>query len=256
MNLHVETSGSGAPLVLLHGWGMHGGIWKSFAQRLSRDFAVHSVDLPGHGASAALKALTLDGVVDQLNAQFDHPVSVVGWSLGGIIAQHWAAQRANTVKRLVLVASTPSFSARAGWDYGISQETLEQFAAELETNFSATLRRFLALQLRGSENERELLLQLREQLFSRGEPDMASLRGGLEILRDSDLRAALPEIAQPTLVIAGERDKLTPPQAAHYMAQALPNAHGVEVAGAAHVPFLSHPEIMLDHLKRFLHEPV
>jgi pimeloyl-[acyl-carrier protein] methyl ester esterase len=131
---------------------------------------------------------------------------------------------------------------------------LEKFASELEANHAATLRRFIALQLRGSENERELLMVLRERLFSRGEPDMTALRGGLNILRDADQRAELPGIKQPTLVIAGERDKLTPPEASRYMAQAIATARLVEVAGAAHAPFLSHPEIFVAHVSGFLCE--
>ena len=133
-------------------------------------------------------------------------------------------------------------------------ETLAQFAAELEKNHAATLRRFLALQVRGSEYEKSLLTELRAQLFARGEPALSALRGGLDILRDADLRPALPEIPQPALLIAGERDKLTPPAASRYMADILPDAKYVEIEGAAHAPFLSHPEVFIEHVKRFLHE--
>ncbi len=254
MSLHVEVSGQGRPLVILHGWGMHGGVWHEAVASLARDFEVHVVDLPGHGASRLSAEFTLDAVVDELSSRFSGQVDVLGWSLGGILAQHWAARAPAQVRRLVLVASTPCFAARPDWDCGMPQETLAQFAAELENNHAATLRRFIALQLRGSENERELLMMLRERLFSRGEPDMAALRGGLEILRDADLRAVLPRISQPTLAIAGERDKLTPPAASHHLAQAMPSARVVEVAGAAHAPFLSHPAIFVDLVKSFLHE--
>ena len=108
--------------------------------------------------------------------------------------------------------------------------------------------------MRGSDDEKALLSQLRAQLLTRGEPDLQVLQGGLEILRDADLRAVLPEIAQPTLIVAGERDKLTPPAASRYMAAQMPAAELVEVAGAAHAPFLSHPEMFVEHVKRFLHE--
>jgi pimeloyl-[acyl-carrier protein] methyl ester esterase len=134
----------------------------------------------------------------------------------------------------------------------MAREVLEKFASELEQNHAATLRRFISLQLRGSENERDLMALMRERLFSRGEPDMAALRAGLEMLRDTDLRGELPDIKQPTLVIAGERDKLTPPQASHFMAQAMPSARLLEVQGAAHVPFLSHPEMFIEHVMGFL----
>ncbi|MFA5825854.1 MAG: pimeloyl-ACP methyl ester esterase BioH [Gallionellaceae bacterium] len=254
MSLHVETIGSGVPLVLLHGWGMHGGVWSDVAQRLAADFQVHSVDLPGNGASAALPETNLDTLVQVLSARFGEPLNVCGWSLGGQVALRWAAREPEKVRRLILVASTPCFAEREDWLFGMQSEVLERFAAELEQNHAATLRRFIALQLRGSENERELLLQLRERLFSRGEPDMAALRGGLGILRTADQRAELQGVKQPTLVIGGERDKLTSPEASRYMAQAMSAARMVEVKGAAHAPFLSHPEIFVEHLKSFLHE--
>jgi len=129
---------------------------------------------------------------------------------------------------------------------------LRHFAAELGMNHTATLRRFLALQVRGSEGEREVLAELRESLLSRGEPHLDALRGGLEILRDADLRALLPQIRQPTLAIAGQRDKLTPPQASHYLAQTMPNARVVEIEGAAHAPFLSHREEFLKCVMDFM----
>jgi pimeloyl-[acyl-carrier protein] methyl ester esterase len=252
--LHVEVTGQGDPLVMLHGWSMHGGIWSDTAVQLARHFRVHCVDLPGHGESASMGTFSLDNVVDQLAAQFDQPVTVCGWSLGGQIALHWAAHEPEKIHRLVLVSSTPCFAEREDWPYGMARETLQQFASDLEMNFAATLRRFLSLQARGSECERELLATLRESLFSRGEPDLDSLSGGLEILRDADLRKVLPEIMQPTLVIAGERDKLTPPEASQYLAGHLPNARLEIVRGAAHAPFLSHATGFVEHVMNFLDE--
>jgi pimeloyl-[acyl-carrier protein] methyl ester esterase len=256
MNLHVEVTGSGVPLVILHGWGMHSGVWTDTVRKLETDFQVHNVDLPGHGRSPWIedRGSGIDDWADALAAQFTEPINLCGWSLGGIIAQHWAAREPEKVRSLILVSSTPCFATRADWVCGMPQETLAQFAAELEKNHAATLRRFLALQVRGSEGERELLSALRGKLFSRGEPHLDALRGGLAILRDADLRSALPQIKQPTLVIAGGRDKLTPPEATHYLAQSLPHARAVVVAGAAHAPFLSHPEIFIEHVKSFLHE--
>lgn len=276
MTLHVESQGSGEPLVMLHGWGMHGGMWGEVVSALVQNFEVHCVDLPGHGFSReggreqgdahpapstrpspfALPAapFSLDSIVSELSTRFQGPLNLLGWSLGGMIAQRWAVREPKKVRRLVLVASTPCFSARADWAHGMAPETLRQFACELEQNFAATLRRFLALQVRGSDGERELLAALRERLFSRGEPDVEALRGGLAILREADLRADLARIPQPTLVIAGQRDKLTPAQASHYLAQTMTDARVVEIEGAAHAPFLSHPQFFIEQLKSFVHE--
>lgn len=278
MSLHVDSYGSGAPLVMLHGWGMHGGIWDEVVPQLARQFRVHCMDLPGYGYSKLFSSVNgrgwadayplpqplshkrergvemLNEIIEQLVAQFDEPLLLCGWSLGGQVAMRWGQLFPAQVRKLVLVASTPCFVERKDWRFGMAAETLQQFEGELERDHAATLRRFLALQLRGSENERELLQRLRERLFSRGEPDPAALREGLEILRDTDLRRELASIGQPTLVIAGERDKLTPPEASCYLAQTMPNARLVNIKGAAHAPFLSHPQVFVEQIMDFLHE--
>ncbi|MGA7593964.1 MAG: alpha/beta fold hydrolase, partial [Gallionella sp.] len=84
--------------------------------------------------------------------------------------------------------------------------------------------------------------------------DPDALRGGLEILRDLDLREKLPAIKQPALVIAGERDRLSPPQVSRYLAQTMPNARLVEIGGAAHAPFLSHRDEFLKRVLDFMEE--
>ena len=252
MSLHLESHGSGAALLLIHGWGMHGGMWGQVAEQLAQSYRVHRVDLPGHGASAACSPYKLDDLVQQLSAQFDEPLTVCGWSLGGQVAMRWAQLHPAQVQKLVLVATTPCFVQQDGWSCAMAAETLQEFAASLLQNHALTLKRFLALQLRGSENERELLLDLRARLYANGEPDVRALQGGLDILRDTDLRKQLAQITQATLVIAGERDTLTPMSASEYIAQALPDARLQVIQGAAHAPFLSHPQIFMQHLTRFL----
>ncbi len=292
MSLHVDVTGSGAPLVMLHGWGMHGGIWGNVVPQLAQRFRVHCVDLPGHGYSRVEKGegirdkgnppgregraagagwaspfplpsslfslppspFSLDAIVDELSRHFDKPVTICGWSLGGQVAMRWAQLFPAQVEKLVLVASTPCFVQRAGWQCALAAEILQEFAHAMSQHYQFTLKRFLTLQLRGSEAERELLADLRIRMFSRGEPDMAALHGGLQILRDTDLRAMLPQMAQAAMVIAGERDMLIPPAAADYLARQLPDARLVSIRGAAHVPFLSHPEIFVEQIMSFLHE--
>jgi pimeloyl-[acyl-carrier protein] methyl ester esterase len=253
MTLHIDSIGSGEPLVLIHGWGMHGGCWGNAATGLARQFRVYNVDLPGHGASAPVARYDLVTVVEQLASGFDTAVHVCGWSLGGQIALRWAETRPESIRKLVLVATTPCFVQRTGWEPAMAPDVLQEFAAALARDHEQTLKRFLSLQLHGSEHEREMLAHLRALLFSRGTPDAEALRGGLEILRDTDLRASLPSLHHEALVIAGERDRLTPPAASAYLARALARARLINVKGAAHVPFLSHPEIFLENLTSFLH---
>jgi len=275
MSLYVDhyayagKGDSGSPLLLIHGWGMHGGMWKNVAEQLAQHCRVMAVDLPGHGFSVGRDSsrhgsgvgindvrmkpgLHLDGIVDQLSAQFDEPLTVCGWSLGGQVALRWALRHPQQVKRLVMVASTPCFVRLDDWKYALSVEILEEFAANLQQNYAQTLKRFLSLQMRGSEQEREVLELLRGGLFVRGEPDMNALQAGLDILRDSDQRGALPDVRQPTLVLAGERDTLIPQQASQYLASQIPAGRLAMIKGAAHAPFLSHANEFVRLIQDFM----
>lgn len=273
--MHVDhVGGAGVPLLFIHGWGMHSGMWGGVLEKLAEYFMVSAVDMPGHGYSDAGNGeerrekgktkpcpfplppslFTLDVIVDQLSSQFPGPLTVCGWSLGGQVALRWAMKYPQQVSRLVLVSSTPCFVQRADWSCAMAAQTLSDFAAALQQDYAATLRRFLALQVRGSEQEREILLALRQSLMSRGEPDLAALQAGLEILNDADLRAGLPGVCQKTLVIAGDRDTLTPLAASQFMSNTLPGARLATIAGAAHAPFLSHPEEFVKRMMEFLHE--
>lgn len=262
MSLHVDdyaytgTGDAGVPLLLIHGWGMHGGMWRDMAEKLARHFHVYAVDLPGHGHSRGQNRQegSLDEIVDELSAQFTGPLAVCGWSLGGQIAVRWSMRHPQQVSHLVLVASTPCFVRLDDWKYALSVEILEEFATNLQQNYSQTLKRFLSLQMRGSDQEREILAVLRDGLFSRGEPDLDALQSGLEILRCSDLRGALPELKQATLVVAGERDTLIPLQASQYLASRIPRGRLAMIKGAAHAPFLSHPDEFVEYISNFLLE--
>jgi pimeloyl-[acyl-carrier protein] methyl ester esterase len=262
MSVHVESVGRGQPLVMLHGWGMHSGLWCPLIPRLIERYRLHLVDLPGHGYSDALVApplLSLRRVVEALELAIAEtsapgPLSILGWSLGGQVALEWARLRPERVDALVLMSTTPCFVQRPDWPHAMAEATLRQFGDELTVAYRQTLQRFVALQVQGSEHARDALASLRSQLFARGEPSPQGLRDSLELLASSDLRSGIGAISQPALTIAGDRDTLTPVAAARWLASALPQASLVVVPGAAHAPFLSHPEAVVEALNAFADE--
>lgn len=254
MSLYIETLGHGPDVVLLHGWAMNGTVWRHVAEALANDFCLHLVDLPGHGKSPAGQTLTLESVVDELQAAFPWPVQVVGWSLGGAVATQWALRCPDQVRSLTLVASSPCFAQRADWPWATAPETLNQFASNLMLDWQGTLKRFIGLQVLGDQSARAVARELTQDLLQHGEPDLQALEDALAILRTADLRARLPELSCPILLQFGDRDALTPVGAADWLAQTLPSARYVLHRGAAHVPFVSHLAEFVTEQRRFLLE--
>ncbi|HLX29288.1 MAG TPA: pimeloyl-ACP methyl ester esterase BioH [Casimicrobiaceae bacterium] len=240
-SIHVESQGIGRSLVLLHGFAMHSGLFAPIMPALSLHHRVHAVDLPGHGRSPPVDDGDVSSLVDAIDGAIDEaPLDVLGWSLGGEIALAWALARPSRIRRLVLVATTPSFVVRDDWPHAITSQTLSRFGDELRVSYRLTLARFLALQVHGSEAGRATLAALRARLYERGEPSKEALDAAIDMLRNVDLRPNLPRIRTPALVVAGDRDTLVPIAATRSLAAALPNATHVTIGGAAHAPFLSH----------------
>jgi len=253
--LYVESLGVGPPLVLLHGFAMHGGLFEPLLPALTPHFRVHVVDLPGHGRSPSIDAVGIERIaatIDDATAPIERPFTVLGWSLGGQAALQWARARPERIARLVLVATTPCFVVRDDWTCAMNAETLARFGDELRVAYRLTLLRFLTLQVRGSDDGRRTLSLLRERLFERGEPTSATLAAALALLATTDLRSALPDVRVPALVVGGDKDTLVPIKATCALAAALPHATHATIEGAAHAPFLSHPRPFIDALRAFI----
>lgn len=241
--LHIDTMGQGSELFLLHGWGLHAGVWDRVLPGLAERYRVTRVDLPGHGLSRAVSLPdSLAAVAEKVLAAAPRGAVWLGWSLGGLIAQRAAIDGPHTLRGLILVATTPRFVTAADWPHAMPAEQLQEFASGLSRDYEETLRRFLSLQVRGDEAARAVLRDLREMLFARGAPSRDSLVGGLRLLGESDLRAELGRIAAPTLVLGGSDDRLTPPGACEALARAIPGADWQLIPKSAHAPFLSHPD--------------
>ncbi len=252
MSIHIETHGSGPDLVLLHGWGLHGGLWRGVMPALAEHHRVHAVDLPGHGRSPLpANGFTLENVAATVADAVPANAAWVGWSLGGMVALA-AALAGEPISKLVLLGALPRFTRDEGWPDATPPEVLAGFAADLADDYKTTLNRFLALQCRGSERAREELRLLRGELFAHGEPAPEALSGGLAILQQTDLRHRLAEIRQPCLLLQGERDTLAPLAAAEQAAAMIPDNRLQVIKGAGHAPFISHPDTFVAALRAFI----
>jgi len=254
MSLHVETTGHGhgPDLALIHGWGMHGGVWDGVRDALAQHCRLHVVDLPGMGYSLPCTPYTLPQLARLVAEALPPQADVCGWSFGGQVAQQLALEYPQQVRRLLLVGSTPRFVNAPDWQCGIDAAVFRQFAADVATNYQETMARFLNLQAFGSEASRSQMRALRERFAQRPLPDPEALQQALHILLHTDLRQPLGQLRLPLLLLHGTRDTLAPVAAAHWMAQHLPQAQLSVIAGASHAPFLSHPASFVAEVNRFL----
>jgi pimeloyl-[acyl-carrier protein] methyl ester esterase len=253
--LYSEISGdtdAGPPLVVLHGWGLNLRVFDGLRAALGPQQRIVAIDLPGHGASPWAGQAGASQWLAAIAAMVPRGATLLGWSLGGQLALQLASQPSLAVRRLVLIATSPRFVRTDDWPQGMAADTLRQFALQLERDPQQTVADFLELQVRGSADAASVRASLRQALQQHGTARPEALRAALALLERNDLRQLAGSIHVPALVIAGQYDRVTPPQAGQALAQLLPHGQLLQIARAGHAPFLSHPQQVSTALLEFL----
>lgn len=252
MKIHKEIYGKGESIVLLHGWAMHTGIWREFAQKLSKNYQVICLDLPAHGRSDSIPRFELQLISEQIIKAFPkQPCTVLGWSLGVTIGLDLSQRFPDKINGLILLAGNPCFVKNEHWP-GMELKILYRFAGNLIADCQATLLRFLSLQILRSPDYKKLFQTLKTALQETAFPKQAILEQGLTLLETTDLRPALVALTCPALVILGDRDTLVPVAVGQQMQKLQSKLEVHILTKAGHVPFLSHQQLLLDLLSSFM----
>lgn len=248
--LKIRQEGSGKPLVVLHGWGLNSAVWQPIRQHLIEQFEIYWVDLPGHGINADISLLDVKQAANLLELVLPDGAHVLGWSLGGLIAQQLAVQCPDKVKSLVLIASNRSFVQRENWQSAMPADVLDTFANNLQDDLATTLKRFLALQFMGVKGGKAQVKSLQESLLEYP-PNESALNTGLDMLKNADFLNT--ELNCHTHWILGKLDRLVPVSLADVLEGLLNNTVDI-IDKAGHAPFISHPdECVANILKGFQH---
>lgn len=226
--------------VFVHGWGMNQAVWQPVVDTLPDWIEPLCIDLPGHGNATDSRFSSLDELVSALLDQVSTPAMWVGWSLGGLAVSRLALRYPEQVQAMMLVSSSPCFVSRDDWSCGMPASVFDGFADELELDYAATIKRFLALQVKDSPSGRQILRTLRQKILQLPEANLDALRAGLRLLKTTDLRDQLGQLSMPVLWLLGGRDGLIKATLADQLERLMPDARVAVIEQAAHAPFLSH----------------
>lgn len=253
MKIHSQTYGEGPELVLLHGWGMNSEIWLGILPDLKKDYRVTLIDLPGYGYSKDVVCeYRTPELIDVLAPVIPKRSILLGWSLGGLIAQLFAIHKPQHIAKLILVASNCQFQQSADWPYAMQPKVLNGFIDNLKKDYRSTLNQFLMLQALGTENAKQTVRELKQRIFSRGEPSHKALDEGLRMLKESSTLHELKNIQCPTLLINGKLDGLVPVKAGEVMQQMMVKAKCEVIDKAGHAPFVSHADMFTNLIREFV----
>ena len=272
--LAFRRSGSGVPLLLIHGWRGSSTHWEGTLAALGDIRSVHAVDLPGHGETPPrANHLTTEGLARLLLDYADHAglghFDLVGHSYGAAVAVALAAQRPERVRRLVLSS------------LGTARTDLERHAlAQTHAGLTLTMpwwRPWFALWrpwpgawqpwIDWLSAQPEVVRALAGAFLSRVPDDHAVVSAGVrEFLYADPLSAmevavdatsphfqhVLAKVRAPVLLLAGDRDPIMPVDGVAALARALPDCQTVLLSDCGHMPMIEWPDQFHRELRGFL----
>ena len=247
-DLSYRMTGDGPPLVLLHPVGLDASFWGDLPDAMSPSHTVVAVDIAGHGLSPDV---TRPGRISDYAADImwliaylgRGPVTLLGVSFGGMIAQHVALSRPDLVTRLIL-AGCPGATPESAKDAILKRGT-DAERDGMNAVVPATLERWFLTEFLSTE----VVESVRSRLLANSPSSWAA---AWEAVAEHDALDRLPALRIPTLVVAGEKDLATPLEAKRALAAAIPGSSLIILPGAPHMMQLECAGPFLDAVLRFL----
>jgi len=237
------------PLVLLHGWGMDSQIWAELPRQLSQFADVITLDLPGFAQSPTLKNYSETDLHQWMAELLPECCYLIGLSLGGMLCSGFAARYPQRVAGLITLSSNIHFVATESSSAALDRQQYLGFLEAYGDDPQSCLKRFVALQAQGDQQQRQLIRQLRGMQVVLDSDSGAQL---LKLLGAIDNPLSISQLVCPTLTILGEGDALVPVTCGDQIASLNSKIEVAVIKGAGHLPHLTQPDIVLEQIKSFL----
>ena len=253
ISLNTFDQGSGAPLLLVHGFPLDHSMWRGQINDLSSRYRVIAPDLRGFGKSASQDdKVTMAQFADDLAALLDaldvgEPVTYCGLSMGGYIGWQFVQRHRDRLARLI------QCDTKSKPDDDEAQATRMKAADHVlkhgpETLVATMMPKLFAEANRSSQPDaveatREVMMNTAPSAIA------AALRGMAE---RPDVTNELSQIDLPALILCGEHDAISPPDEMRKIAAAMPQARFVQIDGAGHMAPLEDPQAVNAAIIEFL----
>ncbi|MDI6852387.1 MAG: alpha/beta fold hydrolase [Deltaproteobacteria bacterium] len=213
-------------LVLLHGWGATGAVWRRQAEALGKTCNIHSPDIPAWNAA---------WIQDFLGKLPLHRTVAVGWSLGGMLLLEALACSRQQLAGLILTGVPAVFCRQEDHPWGQPPAAVRAMRRGLKMNVRKVLEDFAGACLAAQEAE------FKDEVKALFASDAAAdhLAAGLDYLLAADLRSRLPKIANEPVLVHGDMDAIVPADQAVYLSKRLPGSRLILLPGVGHLPFVT-----------------
>lgn len=222
--IEVFVAGQGEPLLLLGGLLNSEEIWSNQLEILKKNHQLIIFNKPGCGKSEInFNTLTLDLIINNIlivldTLNIDNPLTVMGYSFGGMLAQLLCLNYPQRVKSLIIACSTPY------------------------TNEDKIEPNLLLKELVNNQQFKEIIINV----------NLKNIHPYHRAVNGFNILADLEEIKVPTLILAGQEDKYMSPAYSQAIHQAIPYSQYQEIEGAGHLPLLTHPQDFNSKVSDFL----
>jgi len=227
--------------------------WVRYAERLASFsrlivFDMRGIGLSDRGTEPPFLELMMDDAGAVMDAAGSETAALFGAGRGGIMAMLFAATYPERVRALVLFDTWAKMLRSADHPYGATAEQddafVDRFVAEMGSGRNLDLQAPTGL---GDERFARWWARFERLITSpAGFKELAAVR------RNIDVRAVLPSIQAPTLVLHRAGDRIVPVDQGRYLGEAIPNATFVELAGDDHIPFVGDADAIVDEVQEFL----
>lgn len=248
LHFRDENPGRERAFVFVNALGTDLTIWDAVVARYAGQFRILRYDLRGQGLSDAPPApYSIDDHVADLAALLEareiHGAILVGMSVGGMIALALAAAHPDLVRLLVLCDTAHKIGTPELWSARIEAVRANGLASIAD----AVLERWLCIEFRDAHpadlaGYRNMLIRNPAEGYI----------GTCATLRDTDLTSRAQELTQPTLCLAGEEDKATPPALVESLSALIPNAAFETIANTGHLPCIEQPQLLSSRIESFV----